>query len=143
MKRHPALQNISREHQHTLSLAQRIIRAVKADDIDAMNGLKSQVSAYYEEELKSHFEKEEGTFFHIVSQYYPELQALANTYLEEHKQLSELAMQMDEASSSEQLEAFALLLKSHTRNEERELFPLLESRFTESQFQQVMVGTSS
>lgn len=137
MKRHVGLQDISREHQHTLSLAQQIIRAVQADDDELMDALSKKAHTFYERELKPHFQQEEDSFFRILSQEYSEHQDLVDGYLDEHKILRKLASQLDDLSSHQQLEAFALLLKSHTRREERELFPMIETCFTEAQLQAV------
>ena len=141
MKRHVGLQDISREHQHTLSLAQQIIRAVQANDLNVMDSLTKKAHTFYHQELKPHFQQEEDSFFRILSQEYPEHQPLVANYLAEHKMLSDMAVQLGSASTSHQLlEDFALLLKSHTRKEERELFPMIEFCFTESQLRTIPIG---
>lgn len=137
MKRHVALQNISREHQHTLSIAQQIIRAVQANDSDLMNELEKKIQVFYDVELKPHFKQEEDTLFKIIFREYPQYQALATTYVEEHSVLCNMVIKMKEGATSRHLEDFAILLKSHTRREERELFPLIEKLFTEQQLQTI------
>ena len=132
MKRHPALQAISREHHQTLSLSQQIIRAVKDNNLELMNELSEKVAIFSEQDLKPHFKKEEESFFKVIAQEYPEHQSTADIYLNEHKQLLEMGSAITSASP-QQLEDFAILLKSHTRNEERILFPLIEKCFSEEQ----------
>ena len=138
MKRHPALQTFSREHQHTLSLAQQIIRAVKTEDQPLLFDLKGKVYRFYKDELIPHFEHEEASFFKIIADNYPQYHQLIEPYLAEHKTLLAMAKRIGELSEddhlSDELEAFAILLKSHTRKEERELFPMIEDCFSDSEF---------
>ena len=143
MKRHPALQDFSREHQHTLSLAQQIIRAVQANKTEVMEELAGKVYAFYENELKKHFKQEEETFFKILIQEYPQYKSLAEGYLKEHSELLNMAIKLGcnpSSQLSKELETFALLLKSHTRKEERELFPMIEDCFTEQQLGVIKTG---
>lgn len=141
MKRHTALQEISREHQHALTLAQQIIRAVKASDNQQLRFLATKAVDYYQQELEEHFRQEEDTVFRILADECVQHQALTDSYLQEHETLRQQIADLDEELPAdtlcEQMEAFALLLKSHTRREERELFPLIEESFTNKQLRQI------
>lgn len=142
MKRHIALQNISREHQQTLSLSQQIIRAAKENDLELLGSLAQKAHDFSNAVLKPHFAKEEATFFHILHNSYPEHKSLVKTYLDEHKELINIGSELSNNASTKQLETFAHLLKSHTRKEERELFPLIENCFTEQQLKATEEGTA-
>lgn len=132
MKRHAALQDLSRDHHSTLALAQKIIRAVGANDETAVLALTKKVKDF-EGELKAHFEKEECSVFRLLSENHPEYPLIGQEYLDEHKVLLRYSRQVILAPSLANLEAFAILLRDHTRKEERILFPLVEECFSEAE----------
>lgn len=132
MKRHTALQSLSRDHHSTLSLAQKIIRAVQANDESAIAVLTEAVSNFHSD-LELHFQKEECGVFRILLENHPEHASIIPTYLDEHKLLLNYSHQVTRTPSLGHLEAFAMLLKDHTRREERVLFPLVEECFSETE----------
>lgn len=132
MKRHTALLSLSREHHSTLSLAQKIIRAVDASDDASIPALTKMVNDF-ESELEKHFRKEELGVFRLLAANHPEHQAVGQKYLDEHKTLLNYSRQVVLAPSLANLEAYAILLRDHTRREERVLFPLVEACFSETE----------
>lgn len=130
MKRHIALQDLSRDHHGTLSLAQKIIRAVQTNDESAVAALTEKVREFHSE-LETHFQKEEQGVFRLLFEKHPEHKPMGQIYLNEHKMLLNYSHQVTQAPSLAHLEVFAMLLKDHTRREERVLFPLLEKCFSE------------
>lgn len=126
MKRHPKLQNLSREHHGALQLALKAKRAAMSGDqtqIDAMAAIC--VTAFYAE-LEPHFVAEENTFL-------PLLQATGEDRLvaqleRDHKELRRLSVQLQQPDAKTLL-GFADLLNSHVRFEEREMFVVLEALF--------------
>lgn len=125
MKRHPALQNISREHHLSLSLVLQINRAVNAADTTQIFSLVSAVHLHYKHELEAHFE-EEKYLFRAFAKQRPEYKLFVSDFLIEHQKMTNLLNELDTSSTLADLKQFADLLKDHTRREERDLFPLIE-----------------
>ncbi len=136
MKRHNALKSLSREHHLTLSLAQKIIRAVEANDESAIPELATLVKDF-DNDLKEHFQKEERGLFRVLSENYSEFQSVSQEYLDEHKLLLSYSRKVILSPSMENLAAYAVLLKAHTRKEERVLFPLVEQCFSEAELSSI------
>ena len=59
MKRHAALQDLSREHHHALKLALDCRRAAAAQDAAQQNAMIAACSARFASELEPHFQIEE------------------------------------------------------------------------------------
>lgn len=128
MKRHIALQPLSREHHGALLLAQLL-----RNDVPDYAGLPSgnQEKAIYatkifQETLVRHFEKEE-TIFNQSKGLLQDIDILIEEIIAEHTTLIRLFHELVPATvSSEQLHSLGQLLNTHIRKEERVLFPLLE-----------------
>lgn len=128
MKRHIALQPLSREHHEALLLSQLL-----RNDVPDYAGMPSTTEGkvvyakkIFQETLLDHFKKEE-----IIFRQSKGLQHELDNYIEEllaeHKTLSQSFQELDPAStSSEQLHELGQLLNLHIRKEERIVFPLLE-----------------
>lgn len=128
MKRHIALQPLSREHHDALLLAQLL-----RNDVPDYPGLPSDIQGkviyatdFFRETLKKHFEKEE-TVFKQSKGLQHDLDKKIDETIAEHKTLTRLFSELDIPHvSSDQLHVLGQLLKDHIRKEEREVFPLLE-----------------
>ena len=119
MKRHAALQKLSREHHSALVFSLRIARADEA----AGASLAAAVPEFFARELAPHFADEEA---HVL----PRLaaageRALVERTLAEHARLRELSQRLA-AGDLACLKDFGLALSDHVRFEERELFPAAE-----------------
>ncbi len=125
MKRHPALQALSREHHHALTLAKACERAVVGQDVSAIRAVCQRAVQDMASELAPHFMREECDLLPLLA--YPEAQMLLQRTFADHRRLHDLlpALQREEASV---LAEFGQLLAQHVRFEERELFPVLEQR---------------
>ena len=111
MKRHPALQSLSRDHHTALSLGNRIRRQPHADhqaDIDR-----------HRAELLRHFEEEEQRFACHWPHLPPEL---CQRFEHEHMQLRALL-----AGRPTDAARLAEVLIAHVRFEERELFNAIQN----------------
>lgn len=126
IKRHPALQALSRDHHHTLLLVWKI-----------RNGLKKGVAAermmkyadwFRQNHLVAHFDTEEKLLTGIMP---PENELLQQMFAE-HKVILAL---FKEPASNTLLEELALALEQHVRFEERSLFNALQETATEAQLQ--------
>lgn len=120
MKRHPWLQELSREHHHGLLLAKRA-RRWATEGAAARERRWEAVRAAYEAELRPHFEEEEERVLALLS---PREHELAARTLADHEMLRRLALH---GSTARELDELGALLGAHIRFEERELFPAVES----------------
>lgn len=128
MKRHIALQPLSREHHDALLLAQLL-----RNDVPDYAGLPSgnrekaiYATKIFQETLVRHFEKEE-TIFNQSKGLLQDIDILIEEIIAEHTTLIRLFHELVPATvSSEQLHSLGQLLNTHIRKEERVLFPLLE-----------------
>ncbi len=125
MKRHPALQDLSREHHTALVLARHI--GACADDADAKMTMCERVAAYVDGELAPHLDVEEAT---LVPRLGGSHEAAAQRILADHATLRALAARIA-AADADALPAFGALLAEHVRFEERTAFPLLEALFVQ------------
>lgn len=109
VKRHPALQPLSREHHHALVLARRLERGAAGDLRRALDGW-----------LGAHVELEERVLApHLDDERAARLRA-------EHAELRRRGAEA--GADPERLAEVGALLRAHVRWEERELFPWLEER---------------
>lgn len=128
MKRHIALQPLSREHHGALLLAQLL-----RNDAPDYAGLPTDIQGkaayagnFFRETLQQHFEKEE-TIFNQSKGLATDLDTMIDETIAEHLLLKKLFNELNTPDiSNDQLHTLGLLLNSHIRNEERVLFPLLE-----------------
>lgn len=123
MKRHVALQDLSREHHHALKLALDCRRAAAAQDAAQQNAMIAACSACFASELEPHFQIEERDLL-------PRLAAAGETALvertlAEHAAIRQLVAALPQRGAGG-LEEFAVLMNAHVRFEERQLFAALE-----------------
>lgn len=138
MKRHKALYNLSREHQHALALALKLkypkkpLSSILEEEVPL---LSNELSDVFENVLRKHFAKEEKCLVPGFEQ-----NGLMRRMLEEHKKLEGLYRKItdnpekwDLTTKREKLNLFGELLELHIRFEERELFPMIEESLTEDE----------
>ncbi|HEY0664439.1 MAG TPA: hemerythrin domain-containing protein [Gallionella sp.] len=122
MKRHPALQPLSREHHAALKLAKACERAVAAGQADETC---RRAVAVFATELEPHFRVEERELLPLLDD--AGQQGLAERTLAEHAGLRALAVELRQCCDAGVLQRFGAQLAAHVRFEERELFPALET----------------
>jgi iron-sulfur cluster repair protein YtfE (RIC family) len=127
LKRHPALQPLSREHHHILLLGFKIRQGLKKE-IEPERILKYCLW-FNETYLSSHFEKEE----HILSKVTPKDSDVISRLKSNHQNVRESLQTL--AATLSALKQFERLLVSHVRVEERILFEELQSKLTPSDIQ--------
>ncbi len=118
MKRHPALQDLSREHYDALKLARDGKLAANAGE-PAVTAFAAYVARKFEQELEAHFREEEGEllpFLNAVGE-----NELVWRTLAEHAELRALAAKLQHPDAATLLR-FSELLAAHVRFEERTLF---------------------
>lgn len=135
MKRHPALQQLSRDHHHALVVAQRLKRADAAVAPDACRTFLS----YWEDDGRRHFRQEEEILLPACAAYMDVTQPVVAGVLTDHIQIRHLADQLGaEEVPVELLHDLGRRLDQHIRKEERELFPLIEQAMPEAELQRLV-----
>lgn len=129
IKRHTALQPVSREHHHGLLLCWKI-RTGFQKDIEVPR-IRKYVVWFYENHLLPHFEIEEKYIFPILGKD----NDLIRRALTEHRKIKRLVRSETELYKS--LNLIEEILERHIRFEERVLFNEIQSVATEEQLQQI------
>lgn len=140
IKRHKALQPLSRGHHHGLILAQLI-----KNDAPEYKGLpttaegkKDYTLSFYESELKQHFFDEENILFLLAANRDNQTDETIEEIMIEHKEIIELVKKIASSSQPEDLlDELGRKLESHIRKEERELFPAIEKILTEKELSEL------
>ena len=127
MKRAPALQSLSRDHNRALLLARRARRAAASGDEEAVRSSWAELAAAWDDEIADHFGCEERSVIPLLR----ELGAdrLATRLLREHRAIRR-TMDRRERWDAERLGFLAAVMHDHVRCEERVAFPLLETRLS-------------
>lgn len=120
IKRHPALQPLSREHMSGLVQA-RNLTAAAAEPAESRRSVLARFAAVWDEEIAHHFADEERMLAGLLS---PES---LTRLLTEHRQLRKLAeIAIDQAAAAEPdpdlLRRLGMQLHDHIRWEERQAF---------------------
>jgi hemerythrin-like domain-containing protein len=124
IKRHSALQNLSREHHDGLVFALRIKKGVAKKA--SLKDLEAYSNWFWEEYLQSHFQLEEEHLFPLLS----EENSLVVKAIRQHQELA-LLFNLPSKTHSDYTE-MQLLLNKHIRFEERELFNLMQEVLPEA-----------
>lgn len=125
LKRHSALQPLSREHYTGLTLAQRLLKAARGDAADRRRAV-DEFLAGWEAEISVHFSDEESLLPDLIPD--PDQH---RRLLDEHERIRAMvkkaaSLREDEVIEPELLGELGQLLNDHIRWEERVLFPAIE-----------------
>jgi iron-sulfur cluster repair protein YtfE (RIC family) len=129
IKRHKALQPLSRDHHHGLILAQLIKKGAPEYKglPTTIEGKIEYTISFYNSSLKNHFKDEEEILFPAVIGKSDEIDKLISDIVAEHRKLENLIIELNKTKQSEiTLDELGLLLENHIRKEEREVFPVIE-----------------
>lgn len=126
LKRHKALQPLSREHHYGLLLSWKI-RAGFSKGI-APKRIRVYADWFFENHLIPHFEMEEAHIFTILD----DENELVKRALAEHRRLKGLFEESDDDTKT--LNKIEEELDNHIRFEERVLFPEIQKVATEAEF---------
>lgn len=124
MKRHPKLQDLSREHHSALQLALKAKRAAMSGDQTKVETTAVACLAAFFSALDPHFVIEEDSLLPLLVKAGED--RLVKRLQYDHGELRRLALQLEHADAATLL-CFAELLMSHVRFEEREMFVVLEA----------------
>lgn len=119
MKRHPALQQLSRDHHRALAVAQALKRADQATAEEA----HTRFLDYWNTEGREHFREEEEILLPALACFTDPDQPVVTHVLLDHIRIRALAQQPPEVA---RLHELGSQLEQHVRREERELFGLIE-----------------
>ena len=122
MKRHAALQALSREHHTALVLALACTRAASGDGATRLAACE-RAARQFEAELEPHFRQEEAALLPLLQE--AGEQELVRRTLDDHAVLRTLAKSLGEQDTAS-LAEFARQLSGHVRFEEQTLFPAAE-----------------
>jgi iron-sulfur cluster repair protein YtfE (RIC family) len=128
VKRHPALAALSRDHQHTLAVAQRLRRATPETAEQAVAAFLTVWAV--EEQL--HFRVEEEVLLPAYAAHGERNHPVVLRVLVDHLSIRADAELLAREVSLERLHALGERLASHVRLEERRLFPLIEESLTDA-----------
>jgi len=127
IKRHEALQPLSREHHQGLLLAMKVGKGLKKGV--ALNRIKKYVDWFFSHYLESHFEAEEKYAFPILGDNHAGIQQA----LEEHRKIEAFVKSPMHGIQEEKLIEFKQLLEGHIRLEERQLFNEIQEKASEEE----------
>lgn len=125
LKRHKALQPLSRDHHYGLLLSWKI-RSGFSKNIEIYR-IKRYADWFFEHHLLPHFDLEEAHIFSLLD----DDNVLVKRALSEHRRLKRLFM--DESDPTKSLSKIEEELEQHIRFEERILFPEVQKVATEEQ----------
>jgi hemerythrin-like domain-containing protein len=125
MKRHAALQPLSRDHHVALVAAQRLRRATDAD----AGAAREAFLAFWHERGEHHFRVEEEVLLPAFAAHGDPDEACVVRMLVDHVRIRAQAqlLEREGAPSTESLHALGTALERHVRLEEREVFGLIEA----------------
>ncbi|WP_417196309.1 hemerythrin domain-containing protein [Bizionia sp.] len=129
LKRHKALQPLSREHHHGLLLSWKI-RSGFSKNV-SVERMKTYADWFFENHLIPHFELEEAEIFSILDSQ----NELVKKALADHRRLKRLFA--EDSSLEKSLSKIEEELEQHIRFEERILFPEIQKVATEEQLQHI------
>ena len=128
MKRHRALVELSRDHQHALAIAQGLRRATTHDAPHAAAAFQ----AFWNAEGRVHFRVEGEVLLPVFASRGDARHPAVVQVLVDHVEIRSAARRVTtKAASLVELHQLGDRLTAHVRLEERELFPLIEATLTE------------
>jgi len=138
MKRCEQLLKLSREHNESIVMANKIARiAENGADAELVEGVEL-LKKYNETDLEAHLQHEERTIFAPLIQQHQEHTELCITLGKEHGLMRTIVEKITFETARKDLADFAYVLKKHSLMEENELFPIIESVFTKEQLDGVL-----
>lgn len=144
MRRHEALQDLSRDHHHGLVAAKRLVEAAQGDkDAGDPTDEARWFVGFWDDELAAHFTEEEHVLLPIYHRHVDLGEdELVVRMLEDHAWFRDAvpALQVaieDDGDVPARIEELGERLDEHARFEDRELFPRLEEALSEAELAEV------
>lgn len=139
IKRHKALQPLSRHHHHDLVMAHRLMKAGTEASPFTNDELKEQLQKFWDSGGNDHFREEEALLFSSYAKY-ASLDQPENVenLLERALIRSKVQQLLTQSSISEALmHELGSLLEGRIRKEERVLFPMIERALPEEELEKL------
>ena len=136
IKRHNALQPLSRDHHQGLILAQQLKKGAPQYKgmPSTLEGKKEYTQSFYNIELGNHFKNEENILFPFVKGKNEDVDKLIVEIISEHRKMEALINDLEKTDNLESvLDELGWLLEKHIRKEERELFVEIEKVLSEDE----------
>jgi hemerythrin-like domain-containing protein len=140
VKRHPALEQLSRDHHQALVVAQRLKRA---DDASA-TAARAEFLTYWQQHGREHFREEEEVLLPACAGFMDADHPLIARVLTDHVRIRHLADRLGSTANPplQALHELGERLERHVRLEERELFPLIERSASEDDLRRLVTDMS-
>ena len=134
MKRHASLVPLSRDHHHGLVMAERLILGrstnPNADWPEARTEQVARLLAFFESDLRPHFDAEEAYVFPAAAREMEEGGREVAALVADHEAMRALIRGFETDGVSrldDRLPAFGLILRAHIRREEQALFERMQA----------------
>lgn len=138
IKRHVALQPLSRHHMEALYLGVKLRRAGTEKSALTTEELVHEVKSFWDPDGERHFREEEEILLPTYAKYGDIKQEIIVDMLLEHVKIRSLVRTVTtEAVDVETLHALGELLETHIRKEERIIFPMIEKALPEDVLQEM------
>lgn len=141
LKRHPALQNLSRDH-HIFLLQSRNIRWLidGHERAEPLDNVVQELLTFWKEVGEPHIREEEEILFPLYLQYAPLAQDDIDSLITDHNWLRDTIQELSNMPRYENttplLRSLESYIESHVRNEERVIFESIQNTLEEEQLQQ-------
>ena len=140
MKRHPALQALSRDHHQALVVARRLRRAGETDAADA----QAAFLEFWRSEGEEHFRVEEQVMLPRFADAGGAASDAIERVLLDHAEIRLRALRLRAGPvPPAALGELGTLLAEHVRLEERELFPAIEETLSDRQLRRLAADVSA
>ncbi len=139
IKRHKALQPLSRHHHHGLVMAHRLMKAGTEASSFSNDELKEQLQTFWDSGGNDHFREEEELLLPAYAKYAsPDQPEIVENLLEHVLIRSKVQQLLTQPSISEALmHELGSLLERRIRKEERVLFPMIERALPEEELEKL------
>jgi hemerythrin-like domain-containing protein len=136
MKRHQALEQLSRDHHQALVVGLRLKRAAEATATEA----RDRFIEYWNAEGREHFREEEEVLLPACAGFIDIDHPIIAGVLADHGRIAHLASEVAQGEDPpvRLLHELGIQLERHVRREERDLFPMIERALPDAQLRQLV-----
>jgi len=130
MKRHPVLQDLSRDHYFALEQGQRLRRA----QVDGLDAISDGFLKFWHGKMVHHFREEEEVLLPILARHRPSDDPAVVTVLVQHVDIARYAIDLESGRRDITIaHSLGALIDRHVRHEETVLFPMIETTLSQAE----------
>lgn len=134
IKRHEALQPLSRHHMLGLHIGLKLSRAGTDESRITLEEIKTDAKSFWQSGGETHFREEEEIVLPVYAKYTDVNRPEIIDMLLEHVTIrSGMSQLQDDALTLEEMRALGQLLQAHIRKEEQVIFPMIEAAIPEDE----------